>query len=44
MTFYRINHRAPLGQFTFINQRFIIFLFRHQKLLFEAILARLRQT
>jgi hypothetical protein len=43
MTFYRINHRAPLGQFTFINQRFITFLFR-QKLLFEAILARLRQT
>lgn len=43
MTFYSINHRAPLGQFTFINQKLINFLFHHPKLLFD-ILARLRQT
>lgn len=44
MAIHSINHRVPLGQFTFINQRLIIFLFHHQQLLFQAILERLRQT
>lgn len=44
MAIHSINHRVPLGQFTFINQRLITSSFRYQQLLFEAILARIRQT
>ncbi len=44
MAFYIINHRAPLEQWTFIDQILITFLFCRQKLLLETTLARIRQT
>lgn len=44
MAIHSINHRAPFGQWIFIDQILITFLFCRQKLLLETTLARIRQT